>query len=164
MHVLLFQCGPHLCDVRYMHVYELGLPPHDPHVLIKCSAYPTHELSHALLPNRRYVYNPVRFYVQNVNPMQRLLSKHTQMAVDAFHFPGHVDKYRREHMDPKRDPQIAAINTIVRMSSDCLVLHVWRRVFPFMRPKDATLRVPILSFCIHICFALFRYARRSSPG
>lgn len=61
----------------------------------------------------KYVYNPVRFYVQNVNPMQRLLSKHTQMAVDAFHFPGHVDKYCREHMDPKRDPQIAAINTIV---------------------------------------------------
>lgn len=78
-HSACFLCS-HPCEVRCTHASELDPPTHE------YFAYPTHEFAHASLHNCRYVYNPVRFFVQNVHPMQRLLAKHMRMAVDVLYF------------------------------------------------------------------------------
>jgi hypothetical protein len=69
----------------------------------------------------KFIMNAVRFDLKNVNCMQRLLARFTQLCVDPFHFGGHkkTDAFCQEHMDPKKLALAKDVNMEVRRARRC---------------------------------------------
>ena len=72
----------------------------------------------------KFMMNMCRFSVDNVTCVQRLLARETQLCVDPFHYPGHVDtKFCKVHMNPANIDEAKEVNMEVRArcSNDALL-------------------------------------------